>query len=238
MSLKNRIFEVASKKIANKIKVEGHVDKAVNDLIEKLVKASGIKSLNDYMEMKENNYMVFKVPSATIGTIVNLFRNPDSVIEKFGSIYQFCDIKGKVKYISDFDTGLILDRDTVTLYDEKKRVYGKVKECLVSPRMPLFEKKVKKCNVNLEKNNLCKIKKRVLFGSLEFVTLEGKMYIEYVDEKQFNIKKENKTIAKVNELPLKLIDGLVERYIIEYENIEDEKIITLMIVTLYILMCD
>ena len=64
------------------------------------------------------------------------------------------------------------------------------------------------------------------------------MYIEYVDEKQFNIKKENKTIAKVNELPLKLIDGLVERYIIEYENIEDEKIITLMIVTLYILMCD
>lgn len=47
MSLKNKIFDVASKKIANKINVEGHIDKAVNDLIEKLVKASGIKSLND-----------------------------------------------------------------------------------------------------------------------------------------------------------------------------------------------
>lgn len=41
---------------------------------------------------------------------------------------------------------------------------------------------------------------------------------------------------KRKELPPKFIDGLAEHYIMEYENIEDEKLITLMVVALNILM--
>lgn len=238
MSLKGKILGIAGAEIAKKINAKGFVDNVVNNLSEKAAKSSGIKTLNEYKKKEDKNYMVFKIPSATIGTMINVFRDPYKAIEKFGSMYQFCDMDGNVKYTSDFDTGLISDRETVTLYDEKKNKYGKVKEYLISVGIPLFEKEVKKCSVDFEKSNLCKLKKYVSFGELGFETLEGKMYIECSDEKKkkYKIKKGNKIIAKVNELPPKFIDGLAEHYIMEYENVEEEKLITLMVVALNILM--
>ena len=153
-------------------------------------------------------------------------------------MYQFFDMEGNIKYISDFDTGLLIDRETVTLYDKDKKKYGKVKEYIISVGIPLFEKEVKKCSVDFDKENICKLKKYKSFGELEFETLEGKVYLNCHDEekKKYQIKKGNKIIAKVNELPPKFIDGLVETYIIQYDNIEDEKLITLMVVTLKMLM--
>lgn len=240
MSLKGKILGLVGAEITKKINAKGFIDNAVNNLLEKSAKVTGIKSVNEYKKKEDRNYMVFKIPSATIGAMINDFKDSYKLIEKYGSMYQFCDIDGNVKYISDFDTSFISDRETVTLYDEKKNKYGKVKEYLISVGIPLFEKEVKKCSVDFEKSNLCKLKKYVSFGELGFETLEGKMYIECLDEKnkKYKIKKGNKIIAKVNELPLKLVDGLAEHYIIEYKNVEDEKLITLMVVALNILMSD
>lgn len=240
MSLKGKLLGLAGAEIANKINAKGFIDNAINTLSKKSAKASGIKTLNEYKKKEDKNYMVFKIPSASVGTMVNIFKDPYKAIENFGCMYQFCDMEGNVKYTSEFDTGMIIDRETVTLYDKNKNKYGKVKEYIISVGILLFEKKVKKCSVDFEKENLCKLKKYKFFGDLEFETLEGKMHLNCSDDekKKYQIKKGNKIIAKVNELPPKFIDGLVEHYIIQYDNIEDEKLISLMAVALYILMSD
>ena len=238
MSLKSKLLSIACAEIAKKVNAKGFLDNAINSLSEKSAKANGIKTLNEYKKKEEKNYMVFKTPSASVSTMINVFRDPYKAIEQFGSMYQFCDMEGNIKYISDFDTGLLIDRETVTLYDKDKKKYGKVKEYIISVGIPLFEKEVKKCSVDFDKENICKLKKYKSFGELEFETLEGKVYLNCHDEekKKYQIKKGNKIIAKVNELPPKFIDGLVETYIIQYDNIEDEKLITLMVVALKMLM--
>lgn len=151
MSLKSKLLGIACAEIAKKVNAKGFLDNAINSLSEKSAKANGIKTLSEYKKKEDKNYMVFKTPSASVSTMINVFRDPYKAIEQFGSMYQFCDMEGNIKYISDFDTGLLIDRETVTLYDKDKKKYGKVKEYIISVGIPLFEKEVKKCSVDFDK---------------------------------------------------------------------------------------
>ena len=238
MKLKDKILGMAKSKIKTLVNTEVSFNDAINLLSEKSANENGIKSIKQYRKKENKYYLIFKIPSTTIGILKEIIKNPYEAIEKFGSMYQFCDMDGNVKYISDFDSSLALSRETVTLYDENRNKYGEVKEYLMSFGYPFLEKEVKKCRVDFGDSNLCKLKKYVSWGDLEFETLEGKIHIKCVDQKakKYSIKNGNKIIAKVNELPTKFIDGLAEHYIIEYKNIEDEKIITLVVVALKILL--
>lgn len=223
--------------IIKKINEDGYIDNVLNTSSEKSAKATGIKTLNEYTKKDGKNYMFFKVPSALVNTMLKFIINPYEVVENYGSMYQFCDLEGNVKYISDFDTGMMLDREIITLYDKEKNKYGSVKEYVMSVGVPLLETNVKKYSVNLGNKNLCKLKKCKFLGDVELETLAGDMHLKCSDEKKkmYQIKRRNKIIAKVNELPHMLKEGSTEFYIIEYDNIKDEKIITLMTIALFIL---
>ena len=238
MSLTGMLLGLTGGKILEKIGKKDFVNNTINKLSEKSAKVEGMKLKNEYKNKEGKKYMYFKIPSASVGTMINVFKNPYKAIEKYGSKYQFCDLSGKIKYLSDYDVSLILDRGTVIIYDKEKNKVGKVKEYAISVGVPLLEKEVKKCSVYEGDNHLCNLKKYIDFGDLVFDTLEGKMHLSCNDEKKhkFKIKKGNKVIATLNELPSKFVDDLVEHYRIEYENKEDEHLIVLMTCALYVLM--
>ena len=67
----------------------------------------------------------------------------------------------------------------------------------------------------------------------------GDYHIKYDNsnkKKEYKLKKGNEIIAKVICVPTKFIDGYITKYIIEYDNIENEKEIILLTSMLNILV--
>ena len=236
-------------KLKSKISLKNVKEKIVDNIngaIEKIGTTDGMQTRKSYKKKENKKYMYLKQASYSISSLVNmtnqLIKGQDisSNIDKYGSVYRFYNSQNRLIFTSDYKSSLMLDKETITLYDDKKQKIGYVKENVFSMRVPLFEKDAKKCSIHIGED-IAKIKKYVSFGDLTFETLEGKMYIAYNNSKDQNkhtytIKKGDKDIAKVTEVPLIFVDGYIDRFIIEYDQKEDEEAIALMTIALTILL--
>lgn len=208
-----------------------------NDSVKKLKKSMGIGFMENFNYDSDMKYLIVQRPSYSIWAMGSLLAGNRSNIKEFGSTYKIYDKSRKLKYMSDYDISLIFDKESFTLYDSEKKKIGKVKEYLLSVGFPLFEKEVKKCSVFLQDDILCRLKKYESFGDTYFETLEGKISIknQKSDENKFIIKIGNKIIGTIYSIPLKLKDGLVDRYLIEYKAVENETILALVSLALDII---
>ena len=233
MNLKKKITGIIGDAVTKKIPKNFTIDNAVNKVMNKLSKVTGMKEAKEFKNPNKT-YLYVKGASLSIGTMAGVLKG--KLPKEYYNGYRIYNNDGKLKYTSESKTGFITDKDKVVLYDMKENILGKVKENFISAGVPFFEKEVRKCAVFLGDKCVCKLKRYESFGDLEFDTLEGKMHITYNGEHKhvYKIKKGNKIIAIANETPLNFVDGYTDKYVLEYMGTEpeDEVLAVLMAIAL------
>lgn len=227
MSLKGKLTALAGAKIAEKVIPKGSVDGVVNSVLNKLGQATGQKTAAEHIQGIKKNFLVIKSKSYSIGTMVGLFTGKTPDMNDYLGRYQIVDGNGTLKYKSNAEN-TITDREILDLFDANGNKIGYVKKHLISTGVPLFEKEVKKCTVFLGKEKIALLKKYVSFGNLEFEVLEGSVKITHQEGKSFKIQYKGKQVATLHDCPLNLKDGYADKFVMEYDNSEDEVIAILL----------
>lgn len=232
MGLKKKLLK-ATKGIVNNIdKISA--DTVINSTINALGKAAGMKTTQDFTKDKKKKYLYVKIESFSVNSIAKALNGKD--VKTHDDVYQVYDNNGILKYTSTCDTDLLMDKDKVIIYNSQKEKLGYVRENYISVGVPFLEKDVKKCEIFLGKECVAKLKSYKEFKTKRYDTLEGKLHITYSDDKTFEykLKRGNKIISVVNELPIKFVDGYTDRYVLEYRGTEsnDEILAVLLMVAL------
>lgn len=203
------------------VKKEAGLDKTADKVIQKT---------------QTDNVLIIRMRSYSVGTMAAtlLGATAGATVGGGKGQYQIVTKDGKEVFASDVETTLLTDRDILTVYDtsDSKRKIGSVKQWLISGGIPLFEKEAKTCTVTLEKDKLCDLKKCVSFGDLQFETLEGSAEVKIKSEDNYSIYYKRKKIAELHELPMKLKDGFVDRYVLEYNEAKDIQVAVMMAIAL------
>lgn len=212
MSLKEKLIKLEGAKVVKKIVSSSGVDFAVNNVMNKIGKATGMSTTDEYVQKIESNYLIIKSCSCSVGTITGLFINKMPDTNDLGEGYRVYDSNGNLKYKSD----------TLNMYDANNEKIGSVKERLISVGVPLLEKEVKRCIVYLGNERICELKKYKSFGVLQLEALEGSVEIKCINENNYKISYNGKVVANLHEVPLNFKDGYVDKFVMEYDNTEDE----------------
>ena len=224
------------KLIASKHKL----DKAKESFKESVVavkKEAGLDKTADKIvqKTKTENVLIVKMQSYSVGTMAKTLLGVSGAAAVGGKCqYQITTKKGVEVFVSDMETTRLTDRDILTVYDTSngKRKIGTIKQWLISGGMPLFEKEAKTCTVTLENEKLCDLKKSVSFGDLQIEAFEGRIEIKIKSNGNYSIYYKGKKIAELHELPMKLKDGFVDRYVIEYKEEKDKQVAVMIAIAL------
>lgn len=183
--------------------------------------------------IKTNNVLIVRIHSYSVGTMTATLLGASFGAGGNGQ-YQVVTKDGVEIFSSDIETTFLSDRDILTVYDTSngKRKIGSVKQWLISGGIPLFEKEAKTCTVTLEKDKLCDLKKCISFGDLQIETLGGSAEIKIKSKDNYSILYNRKKIAELHELPMKLKDGFVDKYVLEYKEAKDIPIAVMMTIAL------
>lgn len=184
---------------------------------------------------KTKNLLIVRTQSYSMGTMAATLLGSTSVTTNGnGSHYQIVTPSGEEQYVSNMEDTLLTDRDILTVYDMRngKRKIGMVKQYLISVGVPLFEKETKKCTVTMDNEKLCNLKRCISFGNLQLETLDGKAKITIKSEGHYAIYYGRRKIADVHEIPIKLKNGFVDRYVIEYTEDGDQNTAVMMTIAL------
>lgn len=202
------------------VKKETGLDKTADKIIQKT---------------KTENVLIVKMQSYSVGTMAKTLLGVSSATPVgCNNQYQITTKGGTEVFVSDMETTLLTDRDILTVYDTSngKRKIGTVKQWLISGGIPLFEKEAKTCTVTLEDEKLCDLKKCVSFGDLQIEAFEGRIEIKIKSNDNYSIYHKGKKIAELHELPMKLKDGFVDRYVLEYKEEKDKQVAVMMAIAL------
>lgn len=203
------------------VKQEAGLDKTAEKVIQKT---------------KTDNVLIVRMRSYSVGTMAATLLGAAVGATAGGGKgqYQIVTKDGKEIFASDMETAFFTDRDILTVYDTSngKRKIGSVKQWLISGGIPLLEREAKTCTVTLEKDKLCDLKKSVSFGDLQFETFEGSAEVKIKSEDNYSIYYKRKKIAELHELPMKLKDGFVDRYVLEYKEAKDIQVAVMMAIAL------
>ena len=217
------------------------LEKAKASLKESVVavkKEAGLDKTSDQFiqKSKMKNVLIIKMRSYYVGTMAAALLGATSGGGK--GQYQIVTKEGEEVYVSDMETTLLTERDILSVYDmsDKKRKIGSIKQWVISGGVPLLEKEAKTCTVTLEKDKLCDLKKCVSFGDLQFETLEGRADVKIKSEGNYSIYCKGKKIAELHELPMKLKDGFVDRYVLEYKEVKDQQVAVMMALAIDVVM--
>jgi len=211
---------------------------ALKESVAAVKKEAGLDKTADKViqKNKTDNVLIVRMRSYSVGTMVTTLLGAAVGATAGGGKgqYQIVTKDGKEMFASDMETTFFTDRDILTVYDTSngKRKIGSVKQWLISGSFPLLEREAKTCTVTLEKDKLCDLKKCVSFGDLQFETLEGSVEVKIKSEDNYSIYYKRKKIAELHELPVKLKDGFVDRYMLEYKETKDIQVAVMMAIAL------
>ena len=211
------------KKAIGEIKKEAGLDKNVDKTIQ---------------NAKTENVLIVRTRSYSVGTMaVTLLGGVSATTSDYQWQYQVVTKEGTEVFTAKMETALVTDRDILTVYDMRNggKKIGTVKQWLISVGIPLFEKETKKCTVTLEKEKVCDLKRCISFGDLEFETLDGDAEIKIKSNGNYFISYKGRKIADLQELPLKLKDGFVDSYVLEYKEEKDKQLAVVMAIALNVL---
>ena len=243
MNIKGKIFGAAKDLITKKINEEGFLDNTINSTLEKLAeldsaKEKGIKMAKEYKKKEGKYYLYFKAPSYSMKDVMKMIQKEEIKEKNYKYKYEIYDESGNIKYYATLDFTGVMDRTVYTLYNSEREEVGNVKKHLVSSGVPLLEKDRKSCSVISNKELICKIQKSKTFNELDFQAYEGEIKMIYEDkEKKFKIEKKKEIIAEITQVFQKLGNELEDKYIIEYENEQDEALVVLISMAIDVINC-
>lgn len=233
MGIKGEISKIVVGKTIEKLTSSGKMDDAINSLLNKAGRISGMNSSKDYIEnSKSENYLIIKSRSFSIGNIAGLLSGKLPENSDTYNGYRIYDKSEQLKYCSNtkdnFVDDWITDRDIINIYDCEKQKIGQIKEHVINIGVPLIEKDVKKCSIKLYGEKICVLKKYKSFGECNFEAIEGNIQIKHTNGNKFEISRNHKLIFKINTVPVNLNDGYIDRFVIEYDDINVEKLAVLI----------
>ena len=236
MSIKGRLAAFAVGKAVKKIVSSGTIESTANTLIKKVEKYGCIKSAEEYIKkVNSRNYLIIKSRSATIGTIIGFFTGNDPKNKNMPDSYRAYDKNGQLLYYSDTTenyVGGLIPQDITNIYDSGSKKIGEIKEHLLNLGVPVLEKEVNKCSVKLYGEKICILKKYEIFGEREYETIEGNIKITYTKERGFITMFDNRTLSQIHTLPITLKDDYANKFIVEYDDINDEKLAVLLAIAI------
>ena len=237
MSLKSKLEHKLQRAVVDKVTekvMPGGAEGAVNTVVTKLGKLTGQSTAPEYIKKAEKHILVVKARSYSLKTMTNTFKRlakgklPNLVDDQ--GRYMVVDPSGVLKYRSDAEDD-ILDRTITNLYDSTGAKIGHVQEHMNTMGVPLLEKNVKRCSVFLGREKICTIKKYEAFGVTEIEVTDGSFDVWANDLCTHIELKNNITKSMIGELktvPFTLKDGYADKFVLEYDNPEDEVVAVLL----------
>ena len=225
------------KLIAGKHKLD-KAKESFKESVAAVKKETGLDKTADKViqKAKTDNVLIVKMQSYSVGTMAKTLLGVSGGATAVGnkSQYQITTKDGTEEFVSDMETTLLTDRDILTVYDTRngKTKIGTVKQWLISGGIPLFEKEAKTCTVTFGNEKLCDLKKCISFGDLQIEAFEGRIEIKIKSNGNYSIYHKGKKIAELHELPMKLKDGFVDRYVLEYKEEKDKQVAVMMAIAL------
>lgn len=201
--------------------------------IDSFKEKAGLKRTRETIIRKINsqNILIIRARSYSLGNVLSFMKNAiqrnipkliEFASESVGAQFEVETQDGKRTFFANFENDGLTDRDILGVYevnDGCKKI-GTVNQHLFSKSLSPFEKESNKCTVMLGRTKLCELKKYVSFGELKFETLSGSARVEAKDEWEYSIYYKRKKIAELHEIPIKLKDEHVDKYVLEYVDEE------------------
>ena len=163
------------------------------------------------------------------------YKGTDNFDDDYLGQYKFFDTDGELQYLaiekrtrcSQSHIGRELEK--TLLLDLKGEILGYAKEHRISLTLPVIESESKTCSVYLGDDKLCEIRQSRSVGKEHF-SISGNNYtLQHTKNKEFVVKKGNKTIVKLTFFRTTFKDLLTPRSIvIEFANEKDEAIAMLL----------
>lgn len=228
MGLKDKLTQIAGAKVVEQLASSGSIENAVNGLLNKIGKATGQSTTDEYIKNIQKNYLIIKFHSFTIGDVANLITNRKTKYDVSEGMYCVYDANGVLKYKTNDDSGFWTDKDTYHLLDANNNELGKINEKLFPTGVPLLEKEVKKSDIFISNEKLCMMKGYESFGDKCFDIYDSIYRIEYKKGKDTVIKHNKETIATLHKVPYNFKEGYTDKYVIEYDNTENELVAVLL----------
>ena len=226
MGLMNKVTKIAGKKAVEKIAASGIVDNAVNTIITKHNSAIGIKSTEESIKTsKRKNQLIIKRRSFSMDSVVSAFAGKFDNSNGTPISYRIYDCDGSLVYKCDSDKS-ILDQYIHNLYDSDNEKIGTISEPLVKLNISLIEKDVKKCAVYFESLKICELKKSIerISNIRYYESISGDVKITCCDHDLIQIQYKGRLVAVLRSVSGILKDDYVDKYIMEYDRLEDEVI--------------
>ena len=198
----------------------------VGEVISGRLLATGI------MKRSKKYHLLVKVRMETENKLMNIFKGI------FMDKYQIVDgegeiqYKGKYKYLSDkkFNTDPML----IEVYDIRNEKIGYIKKRIYKDN----EKNIKICSIYRENEKILDIKSPAKSNEILLETEQTKFKINYNKLNAYDFKYQNKQIAKLNITRTKKENGYMEKYVLEYEDKEDEVSLILLSMAINLICCE
>lgn len=185
-------------------------------------------------KVQTENVLIIKTQSYSISTMAIALLGGSNVSVGGNCRYQITTKDGIEVFASDMETTFFTDRDILTVYDKSNgiRKIGTIKQWLISGGIPLLEKEAKTCTVVVGNEKLCNLKKYISFGDLYIEASDGDIKIKIVSDDNYSIYYHGEKIAELYEMPIKLKDDFVDRYVLEYKEEKDKLVAVMMAIAL------
>lgn len=226
MGLINKVTKMAGKRAIERFAESGIIDLTLNTIITKRNSHIGIKGTEELIKTsKKKNQLVIKCRSFSITSVVNAFSGKIDNSNSAPISYRIYDCDGSLVYKCDSDKS-ILDQYTHNLYDSDNEIIGTISEPFIALSISLTEKDVKKCTVRLGPSKICELKKSIerITNIRYFETIDGDVKISCFDHDLIQIQYKGKLLAVLRPVSGVLKDDYVDRYVMEYDRMEDEVI--------------
>lgn len=231
MSLKGKLAAFAAKKITEKVVSSNVVNNAVNSTFAKIGKYTGQKTVVDHIQEIEENCLIIKAKSYSLGTMIGALHDKIPNDKDYLGRYQIVDTFGEIKYKA-IEENSFIDRKIIYLFNANDQKIGSLKESILTMGVPVFEKDVKRCSIYLKEEEIAELKKSSYFGNLELEISEENIEITYKKEEEFKVYYKGILIAEFYDVPLILKDGYREKYVMKYDNAENEVLAILLMMAI------
>lgn len=234
MGIKSALIGAVVNKTIRTIATHGEVK---DSIITKTNKKGNISPAYDFAVKSKKNCFIFEAGFFDICSLKEYCGKESLKYFDYDGTYKIFNKNGDLKFLflekrRGLGEELIgKDIDKLYLFDLDGNVLGRIREHIISLQMPVIENDSKTVSVFLKDNKLCNVRRYYSVGR-EIFDIGSNYAIEHIKNKEFNIKKGRKNIAKITIFRSNLKNYFPRSIVVEYDDVKTDKEIILLAMAL------